>query len=142
MRHHACAKGGLSAAVRFTVAVAVMGLTLVSARAGYGQLSEGPLSPTTVVSDPIIPNAPWFPPGNATASDNLYAQAAPGGVPSQYLKATNFGFNIPAPAQIQGIEVFVERRSSAGSIIDAPARIVKGNVIGLLNVDSVRPNAW
>ena len=129
MRHQACAKGGRSAAARFVIAVAAMGLTLVSAKSGYG-LTEGPLSPSTVVDDASFGGASWFPPGNASASDNLYASVAPSGSPTHYLKATNFGFNIPAPAQIQGIEVFVERKSSLGTIFDSRARIVKGGVIG------------
>jgi hypothetical protein len=130
MRQQACAKGGRSAAVRVVVAVAGLGLILATAQAGYAQLTQGPLSPAAVVDDASFGGASWFPAANATASDNLWAQAAPGGSPTHYLKATNFSFNIPAPAQIQGIEVFVERHSSVGTIFDSRARIVKGGVIG------------
>jgi hypothetical protein len=122
--------GGRSAAARLVVAVAAVGLVVASAEAGFAQLTEGPRSPTTVIDDASFGGASWFPPGNAMASDNLYATVAPGGSPTHYLKATNFGFNIPAPAQIQGIEVFVERKSSLVTIFDSRARIVKGGVVG------------
>src|SRR5512139_3091527 len=107
MRQQACAKGGRSTAARFIVAGAIIGLILASAEAGYGQLTEGPLSPAAVVDDSSFGGAGWFPASNAIASDDLYALAAPGMSPTHYLKATTFGFAIPAPAQIQGIEVFV-----------------------------------
>ena len=130
MRHQACAKGGRSAA-RFIVAAALTGLTLVSAKAGYGQaLTQGPLDPGAVVDDASFGGASWFPPANAITSDNMWAVTAPGGSPTHYLKATNFTFAIPAPAQILGIEVLVERHSSLGTIFDSRARIVKGGVIG------------
>ena len=118
MRHHACARGGRSIASLFVAVAVVTGLTIVSARAGYG-LTSGPLSPTTVVDDASFGGASWFPPGNAMASDNTYATTAPGGSPTHYLKATNFGFSIPSPAQILGIQVFVERKSSLGTIFDS-----------------------
>src|SRR5512143_2710168 len=94
MRHQACARGGRSAA-RFIVAVAITGLTLVSAEAGYGQLTEGPLSPATVVDDASFGGASWFPAANASASDTLYAVVSPGGSPTHHLKATTFGFATP-----------------------------------------------
>ncbi|HSP98685.1 MAG TPA: hypothetical protein VL049_15800 [Candidatus Dormibacteraeota bacterium] len=130
MRQQACAKGGRSTAARFIVAGAIIGLILASAEAGYGQLTEGPLSPAAVVDDSSFGGAGWFPASNAIASDDLYALAAPGMSPTHYLKATTFGFAIPAPAQIQGIEVFVERHAALGTIFDSRARIVKGGVIG------------
>ncbi len=54
----------------------------------------------------------------------------PASFPTQYLKATDFGFSLPGTAVVDGIEVLVERRSSAGSVLDAAARIVKGGVVG------------
>lgn len=129
MRHQACATGGSSAAARFAVAIAIFGAGLASSRAVYG-LTEGPLPPATVVDDASFGGNSWFLPANAISSDNTYAQVAPGGVPTHYLKATTFGFNIPAPAEILGIEVLVERKSAAGNIVDNRARLVKGGVVG------------
>ena len=46
---------------------------------------------STVVDDASIGTDTWANPGNATASDNVYAQVSVGGF-SHYLKATGFGF--------------------------------------------------
>jgi hypothetical protein len=130
MRHHACARGGRSIAARIIAATAFAGLSLVWSTAGYGQLTQGPRSPGAVVDDASFGGAGWFPAANASASDNVWAQVSPGGFPTHYLKATSFGFTIPTPAQILGIEVLVERHAAVGTIIDNRARIVKGGVIG------------
>ncbi|MGH7789712.1 MAG: hypothetical protein ACRERC_22770, partial [Candidatus Binatia bacterium] len=127
MRHqHVSSRWGRSACAVITGALA-LGL---AAGAHAQVLSDGPKSPGAVVSDGSFGTSPWTNPGNAVASDNLYAVSAPGGTPTQYLKATNFGFAIPAPAEIVGIEVSVEHRSSLGTVVDSRARIVKGGVVG------------
>lgn len=134
MRHHQSATGGRGAATaRLRWAAAIVGGALVVCQAGYAQaITQGPKSPTTVVDDASFGGASWFPPGNASASDDMYAQVAPAGSPTHYLKATNFGFSIPAPAQILGIEVIVERKAALAmpALTDSRARIVKGGVIG------------
>lgn len=142
MRHQHCARGNRStASTRVAWTAAVVGLALATSQAGYG-LTEGPNSPAAVVDDASFGGAGWFPPGNATASDNLYAQVAPAGFPTHYLKATSFGFAIPAPAQILGIEVFVERKAAlaAPALTDSRARIVKGGVIGA--AERALPGNW
>ena len=84
-----------------------------------------------MVSDPSIGVNVWGSPGNATASDDVKAFAAVGsGAPTQYLKATGFGFSIPASAVIRGIEVAVERNSAFANAHDNAVRIVKGGAIG------------
>jgi cysteine-rich repeat protein len=95
-----------------------------------GAQSQGPNAPGTIANDATVGTLPWTLLANAAASDNMYTQVAPGGMPSQYLKVTNFGFVIPPAAVIDGITVSVERRSAAGLISDFSARIVKGGVIG------------
>lgn len=113
---------------RTTIVFAIWAL---SASSAIGQiLSQGPLSPATVVNDAAIGTAIWVNPLNAIASDDSYATTAPGGIPSQFLKATTFGFSIPSVAQITGIEATVERRSALGTVVDAAVRIVKGGVVG------------
>ncbi|MFN8644166.1 MAG: hypothetical protein U0802_21860 [Candidatus Binatia bacterium] len=116
-------------------------LTLATSQAGYGQaLTQGPLGPGAVVDDGSFGGASWFPATNALTSNDLWAQVAPAGSPTHYLKATNYAFSIPSPAQILGIEVQVERHSALGSIHDARARIVKGGVVGA--TDRSLPGAW
>ena len=116
--------------------IRVLAATVVAAALGWpsgasAQISEGPNSPGAVVSDASFGSSPWFATGNAGASDDSWAQGAPAGLtPTQYLKATSFGFTIPAPAQIVGIEATIERHSNLGTISDARVRIVKGGVVG------------
>jgi hypothetical protein len=124
-------RSGAASARRPIVVAGILGALLAVAPAAEAQLlTEGPRNPAAVVSDASFGTSPWTNAGNASASDDASAVSAPGGVPTQYLKANSFGFAIPSPAQIKGIEVAVERRSTAGSIFDARARIVKNNVVG------------
>jgi cysteine-rich repeat protein len=97
------------------------------AQAALGQ-TAGPNAPGTVVSDASIGTAAWTLPMVAAASDDLRALAPLS--PSQYLKATNFGFALPPSAVIEGIVVDAERSSLLGTVTDARARIVKNGVIG------------
>jgi len=113
------------------IAAAVLAASLGWASGVSAQISEGPNSPGAVVSDASFGTSPWFATGNAAASDNSWAQGAPAGLgPTQYLKATTFGFAIPAPAQIVGIEATIERHSNLGTIKDSRVRIVKGGIVG------------
>jgi cysteine-rich repeat protein len=116
-------------AMRRALALAAVALVMTGGDIARAQ-SEGPNPPGLVVNDNSFGTNPWNQPGNATVSDDLYANTSAGGVPTNYLKATGFGFGVPASAVIDGIEVDVERRSAAGSVFDAAARIVKGGVVG------------
>ena len=95
-------------------------------------LMQGPNSPGTVVNDNSTGTIPWVNPGNATTSDDADATCTLS-VKGNYLKATNFGFAIPADATINGILVEFEKDQD-GAAIDAisdnAVRIVKGGVIG------------
>jgi hypothetical protein len=124
----------MRAAVRVVALVVAVGYVPT---AGAQLLSEGPRHPGAVASDGSFGTSPWTNPGNAASSNDTYAVTAPGGVPTQYLLASNFGFAIPSPATIAGIEVTVERQSSAGTIVDNRARIVKGGVVGATDLATV-----
>jgi len=113
--------------LRTVLALAVLVLAATHAPVSAEQV-EGPLSPGTLAT--VAPGTTaWTNFGNAGTSDDTYAVAAPGGVPTQYLQATAFGFTIPSPAVIRGIEVDIERRSTGGTVFDSSVRIVKGTVI-------------
>lgn len=56
----------------------------------------------------------WTNPGNITASDNTYATCATAGT-TQGLRASNFGFAIPATATILGVLVEWERNGPTGT---------------------------
>jgi len=84
----------------------------------------------------------WSNVSNAGASDNSYATANTStSVQTHYLKATNFGFSIPAGAAIQGIVVEIEHKESAALVArDNRVRIVKGGTIG--STDKASATEW
>lgn len=125
--------------VRMLIVSAILSVGLAG-KAHAQALSEGPNSPGAVFNDPSFGIPPWTNPGNAVASDDAYATASPGGLSTQYLEATNFGFNIPPPAVIEGIEVAIEKRSALGTIFDSRVRIIKGGFAG--TDDHSDANLW
>lgn len=99
--------------------------------------SEGPNSPGTVADEAGVGTETWTNPSNATSSNDSRASVTVKAFvfpESHYLKATNFGFSIPAGATIDGIVVEIERYRSggggAGTCADYRVRIVKGGTIG------------
>lgn len=76
--------------------------------------SEGPRSPSTVVNLAGAGDLAWTNPSNATASDDSKATCGPlnSGFSSDHLKATGFGFSIPAGATIDGFLVEIEYMQS------------------------------
>ena len=117
-----CSRILLSPRRAFVLAIAVLAIGL--AGKAQAQLSEGPHDPAAVVNDACVVGAAWFPLMNAETSDDMYAQTSPAGVPTECLKATDYGFNIPDPAEIKGIEVDIERHTSGGMMHDASVKIV------------------
>lgn len=104
--------------------------------------SQGPLSPSSVVNDASYGSAAWRNPGNATSSDNVYADtslAQSGPVSTYYLKATGFGFSIPEGMQITGIKVEIERYAD-GYVVDDRVRLVKGGVVQ--SHDKASSSSW
>lgn len=75
----------------------------------------------------------WISPTNIYTSNNIYSSVdldgvwdeEDGGV-SHYLRATTFGFNIPAGATIDGIYVEYEKKCSNGFVEDDHVYIVSG----------------
>ncbi|MEK7566151.1 MAG: hypothetical protein AAB494_00560, partial [Patescibacteria group bacterium] len=94
----------------------------------------GPSFPTSGVNDSSIGTTAWTAPGNVTASDNTRATASPAkNGTTQALKATGFGFAIPADAEINGITVEWETSeqglSAAAGIKDNAVRLVRAGTI-------------
>ncbi len=76
--------------------------------------NTGAINPGTMADDATVGTWAWSNPNNAKLSDDTYANGdavANGGL-SHYLKATNFGFAIPAGAVINGIVVEIEKNQS------------------------------
>jgi len=90
-------------------------------------MDTGWKSPGTMASDPSVGTVNWNNPDEAKTSDNTYSSFRGLGE-SYYLKATNFGFAIPAGATIDGIEVHIERfATAADSVEDLLVKIVKAD---------------
>lgn len=82
-----------------------------------------------------IGTRPWVDAGNVTADDNNYATVTTTVLAiSNYLQATNYGFNIPSDAIIDGIEVIISRyvNSAEGGTRarDFRVRLIKGGYVG------------
>jgi hypothetical protein len=119
-----------------------MGTPNVCGGCGAGRILSLLRYPGGVVNDNSIGSQPWSTPGAATTSDGKAAtiSAMTGGA-SYYLKATNFGFNLPASATVQGIYVVWERKAlSGGGLADNAIRIVKDSVVQ--TADRSLPGTW
>jgi len=116
---------GVTCPVSFTV----LGASPCVIKIGAGAVTS---SPTTCVNQTGIGTVAWTAPGNATASDTVYATqgSVKGNVITNYLKCTGFNFAaVPVGATISGITVYVTRKTSGGTIRDAYVYLVKAGVI-------------
>lgn len=106
--------------------------------------SQGPLSCGTGADDAGTGTVAWTNPSNITSSDNTYATASIStGNDSHYIKATNFGFTIPASATINGFtaEAEVSCVFTPGiNVTDIKARAIKAGTIQ--GTDRSNATAW
>ncbi len=100
-----------------------------------GSSSEG--ANNAGVGESTGSGAEWSDPGNITEAGSPYATAGVGGAAgdrSQYLKASDFGFNIPSGSTIDGIVVVINRmvNNTSGDRIDDVVRLVDetGTLVG------------
>lgn len=95
--------------------------------------SQGPNDPVSIVNDLSNGGVSWNDTENASSSDDSYAtcnvDAMGVGAESAYLKATDFGFSIPADSIITGIVVEIERSSQESATTDSELFLVKGGTI-------------
>ncbi|NOT51590.1 MAG: hypothetical protein HOP10_09960 [Chitinophagaceae bacterium] len=95
--------------------------------------SEGNRYPATFLNTDLPgSNKKWNNVNNVSASDNNYASfddLAGAGSYTDYLVATNFGFNIPAGTIITGIRVEIECSDPNNRTRDYSVRIVQNGVI-------------
>jgi hypothetical protein len=98
--------------------------------------STGPLSGTTFGNSPLAgSNKNWTNVANAASSNNLYASfgnLGPGvGTHTDYLRVTNFGFNIPGGDAVTGIQVEIERSDPNQNTSDYSIKIIwNGLIVG------------
>lgn len=89
-------------------------------------------SPTNCVNLTGVGTVAWATPGNATVSDTLYAtqNAVKGNITTNYLQCTGFNFAaVPVGATINGITVYVTRKTNGGTIRDAFVYMLKAGTI-------------
>ncbi len=90
----------------------------------------------------------WATPDNLDSNNNVYATAdvAGGGTTiTHYLRASNFGFAIPAGSTIDGVTVEIGRFSSGGSspfIRDYQVKLVNGSATIVGNNKAVTATDW
>lgn len=71
----------------------------------------------------------WTTPTNAAVSDSAYATVTvSGGIPSNALLLTGFGFALPSDATINGIEVEIERKVNATGLSETVVQLQSGGV--------------
>lgn len=83
-------------------------------------------------SDATIGSVAWTDPANARLSDAAHAVAELGeGDVSHYLKAADFGFELPEGAVVLGVEIVIERSSSdaASTLEDHEVRLAVDGVL-------------
>ena len=98
-------------------------------------------SPGTMADDDSVGTETWSNPDNAKVSDDSDATiilGGGGGEISHYLKATNFGFDIPSGTIINGILVSIERSNANNdpdifTVLDSEVKIIKEGTIGSTN---------
>lgn len=96
--------------------------------------SQGPNAPGTMADDAAVGTKAWNTPDNAKVKDGTLTSFAGNLLItkySHYLKATNFGFSIPAGSTIDGITVTLWK--SRNSYINAYDEIVKLVVEGVVS---------
>lgn len=95
--------------------------------------TTGPNLAGTGANDAAVGTIAWATPGNITVEDASEAAASvTASATTNYLKATNFGFSIPATDTIDGITVEIKLRAQTASRITdvTVSLVVGGSVVG------------
>lgn len=92
----------------------------------------GWVSPGTITTSSAVGTIDWTNPTNASASDNSFATVSESFTTKNtyYLKATNFGFSVPADNLIDGIEVRIEKKADSDDssyLLDSQVKLVKSD---------------
>ncbi|MCT4562066.1 MAG: hypothetical protein N4A41_11895 [Crocinitomicaceae bacterium] len=116
----------------------VLALIIFSSCYSLGQTTSGPNNAGSFTNDASVGTLTFSNPTNGLLSDDSYASVLAitlGPTNSQYLKATNFGFSIPADATIKGVTAQIEKSQLSltallgiQSVVDNAVRLVKSGV--------------
>ncbi len=98
-----------------------------------------PRNGATFANDGSIGTVSWNTPSLAMLSDDTDTTTSLAGSEiSNYLKASNFGFSLPANTTVLGIKVDVEKKTAGLALVqDHAVRIVKGGSIGVTDRSNV-----
>ena len=115
--------------LRGTIVLTIIILVLVALPAPAALAdSDGPRNAGAGANQATVGTEPWTNPGNITSPGSPYASVTLRRlVISNYLKGTQYGFNIPLDAAIAGIEVIVNRYANppTTSVSDYEVRVLK-----------------
>lgn len=108
-------------------------------------LTSGPQNPSTGADSNALGTITWSNPSNIKVSDNARATANLNAFnTTHYIKATGFGFTIPAGATILGIKVDIERSragGTSGEVRDSQVKIIHGDTsLGTTNKADIVTN--
>jgi len=97
--------------------------------------TAGPNFAGTGADDSSVGTVSWASPGNITAEDAAVAGAtfSVNNSLTHYLKATNFGFAIPAGATIVGILAEIKRQrnnNNTNSVFENSVKLLQGGTVG------------
>jgi prepilin-type N-terminal cleavage/methylation domain-containing protein len=99
----------------------VCGTVVVSGPGSQTRILAG-----TITDDASFGTVAWSNPGNAMSSDNVYATVVLAAENSHRLKATDFGFSIPAGATIKGIITEMKAKTLSGNVSFGYGRVKNG----------------
>ena len=120
-------------AVAMVLAMMMMVLAGAAAPMPVSAAASGPLLAGAGASADGPGTNAWASAGNIVASDGSCADSSLGwaeNATSEYLQATNYGFNIPLNTIINGIAVSIMRRDTSGNgAIDAELHLLKGGAM-------------
>jgi LVIVD repeat len=113
-------------------------------------VTVGPQNPSVGTSGAISGAGAvvWNSPNNVLTNNGSSAVSGTtlnSGNSTQYLRASNFGFNIPLGATILGIKVEIERSrntTSSGNIFDSHVRLVRSDGTAGTNDEAATATAW
>lgn len=92
------------------------GLTLLFLAANGFAQSSGPRSAASAANNTGVGASAWSNTAQSLTSDNSYATVASRGI-SNYLTTSNFGFSLPNPSGVAGIQLEVERSTNGPSAV-------------------------
>ncbi|MEN9323885.1 MAG: hypothetical protein RL699_1665 [Bacteroidota bacterium] len=97
-------------------------------------LTSGAKDAGTAVNATGVGTVAWGTPGNITAAGTPYAtMSVAANATTNYLRATNYGFTIPANATIQGISVSINKSSSGTT-----SPFLRDNVVSLVKAGTIQ----